>query len=471
MTQIDAQVVIIGAGIAGLKAAQDLNEKGVSTLVLEARDRIGGRIFTDRSTTHHYDFGASWFHATMENPVFDKFVTEWFSKDATKYDDANIGFVLDTPTGELPKGINVFTIVDEMKYFASRMNSDTSLHNCAVQFLKERGHLLNDDEKKFATAVFKVAELTGSANWDMLSAKYAYGPFTGRDSFNTIGYDKVIEKISENYPSENIKLNSVVKSIEKLSGIKGDNVVKIETKDGKIYHSKYVIVTLPLGVLKLSVDDPTAEGAVTFKPSLPEDVVAGFEKTHVANFAKVIVEYDSSFWPTNDKWLVLQTPSDDDLDVSKTFEVKKFNDYQGEVKAFDFPCLVSNFNTVRGIPALMFLLPEQPAFQVERATDPKTYGYELIKPIISKLSGVDIEKIPEPKHIFTTSWGTDPYSRGAISTCAVNDIFVNDALVDGFGSIRFAGESPVAQGHACAHGAYLSGAREAAVILDKINEK
>ncbi|TID31125.1 hypothetical protein CANINC_000277 [Pichia inconspicua] len=471
MPEVDAKVIIVGAGISGLKAAKDLNERGVSTLVLEARDRIGGRIYTDRSTTHHYDFGASWFHATMENPVFDKFVTEWFSKDATVYDDANIGFVLNTPTGGLPPGVNVLTIVDEMKYFASHLDSDTSLHNCIVQFLKERGHLLSNEEKKYATAIFKVAELTCSVNWDALSAKFAYGPFLGRDSFNTIGYDKVIEKVAENYPSENIKLNSVVKSIEKLPGIKGNDLVKVETKDGKVYHSKYVIVTLPLGVLKLSVQDPSAEGAVTFKPSLPEAVVSGFERTHVATFAKVIVEYESPFWPANDKWMVLQTPSDDDIDVTKTFDIKKINDYEGEVKAFDFPCLVSNFNVVRGVPALMFLIPDQPALQVERAKDPKTYGYELIKPIISKLSGVDIRKLPEPKHIFTTSWGTDPYSRGAISTCAVNDDLVNNALIDGFGSIRFAGEHPVVQGHACAHGAYISGAREAAVILSKIGEQ
>lgn len=471
MPKIDAEVIIIGSGISGLKAAQDLNDKGVSTLVLEARSRIGGRIYTDRSTENHYDFGASWFHATMENPVFDKFITEWYSKDAATYDDGNVGFVLNTPNAGFPEGLNLGPIVDEMKYFAGHLEKDTSLHNCVIEFLKVKGHLLSDAEKKYATSIFKVAEITGSANWDMLSAKYAYGPFTGRDSFNKIGYDKVIEKIVENYPTENIKLNSIVETVEKIVADADNAVVRVGTKDGRVFHSKYIIVTIPLGVLKLSVEDPSAEGAITFKPSLPENIVEGFKRTHTAVFTKVIVEYESVFWPDHDKWLVLQTPSDEEIDVAKTFDVKKINTYEGEVKAFDFPCLISNFNVVRNVPSLMFLLPEQPALQVEQAEDPKAYGYELIKPIIAKMSGLKSEEIPQPKHIFTTSWGTDPYSRGAISTCAVNDLFVNEGMVDGFGCIRFAGENPVAQGHSCAHGAYISGAREAAVILKKLGKK
>jgi len=43
------QVVVVGAGIAGLAAAKDLQESGYEVTVLEARDRIGGRIYTDRS--------------------------------------------------------------------------------------------------------------------------------------------------------------------------------------------------------------------------------------------------------------------------------------------------------------------------------------------------------------------------------------------------------------------------------------
>ncbi|KAG0676259.1 hypothetical protein C6P40_001271 [Pichia californica] len=469
----DADVIIIGAGIAGLKAAADLKEKGVSTLILEARSRIGGRIFTEYSeiTNNHYDLGASWFHSTMENPVFDKFVNEWYKPINAKYDDSNIGIILNTETGSFPKDCNVGPIVDEMKYFVSKLDKDDTVQNSVVKYLKIKGNLLTSDEKKYASALFKFAELMGGCRWDMISSKFAYGPFTGRDAFNTIGYDKVLDKIYPlNENEKNIKLNTVVKSIEKLSGKSDKTILKITTKNGEEFTSKFVIVTIPLSLLKLSVENPNAEGAIIFKPELPEAITKKFSKTHFTTLGKVIVEFDEVFWPSNDKFLILSTPDDSEIDETKEYSITKFDDYSNseDVKAFEFPCLVSNFNVVRGIPALMFLLPSQAMKQIESSSNPKEYGFQLIKPIIEKIS--ENSNIPKPKLVLTTNWGNDPYSRGAITANAPGDVLVNDALIDGFGDIRFAGEGTIYQGHCCAHGAYLSGEREAKIILEKLGE-
>lgn len=478
MSEVDTDVIIIGAGIAGLNAASTLHSKGLKSLILEARPRIGGRVYTKRDTVtgNHYDLGASWFHSTMENPIFDKFTNNWYSNsqiESAKYDDNNVGIIINSETGSLPSGINVGAIVDEMKYYSSNLKDDISLHNCAIEYFKTKQHRLSRDEIKYSTALFKFAELINGCDWDSIGSKFSYGPFNGRDAFNTIGYDKVIEKIIEGYPNDNILLNKVVKSVEKIQVGKADEtIIKVTNADGSIYKSKYLIVTIPLGVLKLSIDKTSEEGAITFNPPLPKPITDNFAKTKFLPLVKVIVEFDKAFWPDNDKFLVLSVPKDDELDITKTYEtIKEFGNYTDKehVKAFDFPCLVSNFNSVRKIPALMFLLPSQPAYQIENASDPEKYGYDLIKPIISKIVGKDIE-IPEPKLILTTSWGNDPYSRGAISTCAPGDKFVNDALIDGFGSIRFAGEGPIYQGHSCAHGAYISGEREANYIIEKLSK-
>src|SRR5690349_247068 len=64
------RVVVIGAGIAGLTAARALGEAGVDVVVLEARDRIGGRAFTERTSFGvPFDRGASWLHSADRNPV------------------------------------------------------------------------------------------------------------------------------------------------------------------------------------------------------------------------------------------------------------------------------------------------------------------------------------------------------------------------------------------------------------------
>jgi choline dehydrogenase-like flavoprotein len=64
-------VVVVGAGAAGLAAAAELRKDGRSVVVLEARDHIGGRVHTTELQEWgcHVDVGASWIHGTMGNPV------------------------------------------------------------------------------------------------------------------------------------------------------------------------------------------------------------------------------------------------------------------------------------------------------------------------------------------------------------------------------------------------------------------
>jgi phytoene dehydrogenase-like protein len=68
MTEIDT--IVVGAGIAGLTAARLLQGAGQRVVVLEARNRVGGRVWTDRSDGHVTDRGASWIHGITDSPVF-----------------------------------------------------------------------------------------------------------------------------------------------------------------------------------------------------------------------------------------------------------------------------------------------------------------------------------------------------------------------------------------------------------------
>jgi len=63
------RVVVVGAGIAGAAAAARLRAAGVQAVVVEARDRIGGRIHTDRSWGAPIELGAAWIHGVTGNPV------------------------------------------------------------------------------------------------------------------------------------------------------------------------------------------------------------------------------------------------------------------------------------------------------------------------------------------------------------------------------------------------------------------
>lgn len=66
------QIVVIGAGLAGLAAASELQQRGHEVVVLEARDRIGGRIWTSsRWPGMPLDLGATWIHGVKGNPLTD----------------------------------------------------------------------------------------------------------------------------------------------------------------------------------------------------------------------------------------------------------------------------------------------------------------------------------------------------------------------------------------------------------------
>ena len=69
-TVTDTDVIIIGAGVAGISAARQLKAAGIRTVILEARDRIGGRVLTDTQTLGRaFDRGPYWLHNKATNPL------------------------------------------------------------------------------------------------------------------------------------------------------------------------------------------------------------------------------------------------------------------------------------------------------------------------------------------------------------------------------------------------------------------
>ncbi len=64
-------MAVVGAGVSGLAAALWLSEEGYDVTVLEARNRIGGRVWTDRRLGVPLDLGASWIHGTRGNLLTD----------------------------------------------------------------------------------------------------------------------------------------------------------------------------------------------------------------------------------------------------------------------------------------------------------------------------------------------------------------------------------------------------------------
>ena len=86
-----ADVLVIGAGIAGLRAAEVLVANGRRVIVLEARDRLGGRIYTDRSWGVPVELGASWIHGVDNNPIAALAAAKGITTLATDYESVTYG--------------------------------------------------------------------------------------------------------------------------------------------------------------------------------------------------------------------------------------------------------------------------------------------------------------------------------------------------------------------------------------------
>jgi phytoene dehydrogenase-like protein len=77
MAEYDADVIIVGAGIAGLTAANKFEQQGISYLILEATDRIGGRLKSHNFKGTVVEAGANWITGADDaNPIFDIGVNE-----------------------------------------------------------------------------------------------------------------------------------------------------------------------------------------------------------------------------------------------------------------------------------------------------------------------------------------------------------------------------------------------------------
>ena len=236
------RIAVIGAGMSGLSAAHRLSNQGREVTVLEGRDRIGGRVWTDRSLGVALDLGASWIHGPEGNPI------------TTLADQAGLKRV-QTGNSMVIRGKNGRRV---WSLFAPRWTSDVIIEtSMGVEMDK-----LNQEE---ANAAFKT---------------YGLG-YEGPDVKFPNGYDEVFASLAGEYE---VRLSSKVDRI-----LHSDSGVKIEVQhDDEEYAFDAVIVTVPLGVLK--------KGAIAFDPPLSATKKAAISRMGFGLFDKLYLQFEDAFW-------------------------------------------------------------------------------------------------------------------------------------------------------------------------------
>lgn len=414
----DKSVLIIGAGISGLAAAQKLKQKGFKVTVLEAQDKVGGRLRTNRSLGIAFDEGASWIHGIDDNPITDLAQKAGMSTFHTKDEDR-----LSYDIGGLLRSNSVFDDTEEAYYsiLETLMNQGSPTKSFETVFFEKYPQYANDRLWRFFLSTYMTFDL---GDLDQISSLlYNEGEeFEGIEVISTNGYDTIPQYLAAGLE---VQLNQRVSKVD-YSGAQ----VKV-THNGTVSTADYVIVSVPLGVLK--------HNSIQFSPDLPAFKKTAIEKIGMNCVNKFLLTWDTAF-------------GDDVQFISYTPEIKdKFN-YFVNVKKFH-----------PSVNALMTFAYADYARQTETMSDA-----QVIDEIMAHLRDIYGSNIPNPNNFLRTQWNTNENAFGAYSFTAVGTEMrhfedLAETLDD---KLFFAGEHTEVDYFSTAHGAYLSGIREADKIID-----
>ncbi len=414
----DLTVVVVGAGISGLAAAKKLKNKGFKVIVIEAQDKVGGRLRTNRSLGVAFDEGASWIHGIDGNPITtlaQEAGMSTFYTDDSSIKSYDIGGVLRNATTYSNAEDEYYTIIESMMNYGSADKSFETVFNARYP------DKANDRLWKFLLSTYMTFD---TGDLDKLSSLLYYEgeEYAGVEKIATNGYDTIANYLANGL---DIMLNQRVSAIDYSS-----KKIKV-THNAIVTEADFVIVSVPLGVLK--------NNSIAFTPALPSAKQNAIQKVGMNCVNKFLLTWNTAFW-------------DDVQYISYTPEIKdKFNYFVNIKKANP------------SINALMTFAYANYARQTESMTDA-----QVISEIMLHLKDMYGSSIPNPTNFLRTKWNSNINSYGAYSYTAVGTEMshfedlaatVNDQLF-------FCGEHTEVDYFSTAHGAYLSGIREADNIID-----
>jgi monoamine oxidase len=459
-------VIVLGAGVSGLAAAARLTAAGYSVQVLEARDRVGGRVFTRRTPGFPVpiDLGAefvqgripSLFSIAREHalPLIELIGMRWIAR-----------------RGQFTRLEELFTSV-ENDLLAPLASSTSAADKSFTAFLDSpASHGASAEARDLARTWI---ESYDAADPDLVSVRslvrerQAEDALDGDRTFRIVtGYGGIPQALLESVIDHHgtLHLETVANRIEWSI-----NTVRVQTTGGAEFSARRLVVALPISVLKSgasqvrsagaapphvraeSTPDASvprvpsdAPGSVTFSPPVPvlDDALRGLEMGHVV---KLLVAFKERFWESAFAEQVgyFTTPHE------------PFHGWWTDYPLYA-PLLVA---WAGGPPAeRLGALPLQD--RVDRALE------SLARVLGRTRASVDDQVVAWDAH----DWSADPFARGAYSYVRVGGMPAQARLTEPVeNTLFFAGEASEIEGHqATVHGALFAGHRAAAQVLASLS--
>ncbi|PDW04661.1 flavin monoamine oxidase family protein [Candidatus Viridilinea mediisalina] len=420
------RTIVIGAGLAGLAAARELRHNGHDVVVVEARDRIGGRLWTSSAWPDMpLDLGATWIHGVRDNPMTDLADTLQARRLVTSYDklatyDANGQLFTDAEAAHREA---IGNQVRMALHNAQQRDADVTVRQ-AVAALTQRLQPSLAATRLLNFVVSSEIEHEYAASAHRLSAHWydSADDFEGDDALFVRGFQVITDYLATDLP---IEFSQVVKEI-----FWGEHEVRVFTEK-MTFAADRVVVTLPLGVLQ--------SNSVRFTPELPSAKRQALAALGMGVLNKCYLRFNQAFWPHDIDWLG---------HVSAQHGV--WNEWV-------------SFQRVAQMPILLGFNAADHGLEIEAWSD-----QQIVASAIETLRIIFGAGTPQPSAYQITRWATDPFARGAYSYNALGSTpSMRDTLampVDA--KLFFAGEASHSAYFGTTHGAYLSGLRVAEQILE-----
>ncbi|XP_011311148.1 spermine oxidase isoform X2 [Fopius arisanus] len=409
----EPKIVIIGAGAAGISAACRLFEGGLRDIViLEAKDRIGGRIFTTDFADNVVDLGAQWVHGEVDNIVHDLAKEHKLLESSYNLNDTNRHVFVDA-TGQLLSQTESSKIWALYYTISNAEEEELTQHEGSHgDFFIRRFHdYCTKNRFTSSKRASEILEWMGkfdnsiqcSDTWfDVSSRGLAEYKCCDGDlllNWKNRGFKTVLSLLMHEYPNdsnaipimEKIRFCTEVKTIDYRNP---ENII-ITTNVGEDYHADNVIFTASLGVLK-------HQHASLFTPPLSLSKELAINGLNIGTVNKIFLEFPHQWWPENIADFEFLWTEDE---KRKFFEDATNNDH--------WLLEVFGFFTVDYQPRILCgWVTGQAARDMEVLPDSevKEKLYGLLKKFLSKEFD-----IPAPVNILRSGWHGDKHFRGSYS--------------------------------------------------------
>jgi len=425
--------IVVGAGVAGLTAARLLSRADRRVVVLEARDRVGGRVWTDRSDGLVTDLGASWIHGVIDEPVAEAVTafgmpTAEFTVGGYQPDSRPIAYY--DPTGERLTDAAAQRFIDDIHAVDAALLEVVAASDPYESYrdVTDAAIAAQDWDEDRAARVREYMEHRSEEQYgawieDLAAHGLDDDVIDGDEVVFPDGYDRLPAALAEGL---DVRLEHIVSRVQWSA----DGVVV--TTDRGVLSAGSAVVTVPVGVLQS--DD------FAIDPALPEPVADALSRLRMNAFEKIFLRFPTKFWDDGVYAVRQQGP-----------ESRWWHSWY-------------DLTPLHGQPTLLTFAAGPAAIETRHRSEA-----EVVESVLAQLRRLYGERVEHPTRVHITAWQDDPFARGSYAYMTVGSTTADhdDLAAPVGGVLHLAGEATWTDDPATVPAALRSGHRAASNILQR----